>query len=801
MGYLDNIPHAMRDRKQWMLAGPDKAPRAVDFANESTYAGAKNNPDQRMTYSEARYWAEELGMYMGYVPLPDDPFTIIDLDWKEHKVYDVDAAELKQGLYEGALSHSYVEISLSGKGAHIIIEGKLPHDFNAQNAGIECYGNKGFVVITGRMVSTTNILSNQQAWLDYLVQRFPRAIDDAQFADTRLDGEQITNPSIEELALDDKFAEWIDGWHNRDRIDSWMLDNPGDDRSKVDLQVMQLFVKFTRDRKYPDESAVRMFMRCPRGKLLHRKQDPSQYLLRTLISAKARVALDDKRAKDYDFSEGSRRMLEQYQAQIAASKPADPIPESRAPIDMGAMGQRQAPAPTNADLPFTGFNWLTKTDLETLPRLDWVVKGLYPVGSVGAIYGESGAGKSFVGIDLIAAIAEGERWFGMRTKQLPVSVFALEGEGGLKGRVRAWEVVNKREYPNGVFFWDSMRNGSFALRDADARSDYNRKRLIQLCADLKANGRAGGVVVIDTLNQASDGADENSSRDMGELLKAMKFIQRETGSLVLIVHHSTKSKENQSMRGHSSLYGAMDGIMEVVKEVWTEDEQPRIIEGRRGWRAVKVKDGRDGYEKHFDMIETQVDFDEDGPINSIAIKPVEAVIVDEQTGEIHEVEHLGSLKAPKVSGSRGTGKRAAAGDRQAPPVTRSGAQNAPTWNASERANPHVDSAGNAGQVAPRSSKESAEQNARRYDIAGILDRAFAVGADRVKNANRGKWGAPADRHPTPRDELVTIITDLLNPDEIDSAFKKAVNNALAYAVSCGKLGRSTEHGKQYLWIK
>lgn len=783
MGFLDNIPQAMRDRKQWMLAGPDKAPRAVDFLNETTYAGAKNNRDQHMTYSEARYWAEQLGMYMGYIPLPDDPFTIIDLDWKESRVYDVDANDIKTGLYTEACKSTYVETSMSGKGAHIIVEGKLANDFNVQTAGIECYGNKGFVVITGRMQSASNVVSNQQGWLDWLVAKYPRAVDDATFGDLHLNQEQILHASPEELALDEKFADWVNGWHNRERIDEWMTDRAGDDRSAVDIKVMQLFVKFTRDRAYPDESAVRMFMRCPRAKLLGRKQDVSQYLKRTLVSAKARVALDDKRAKDYDFSEGSRKLLEQYQAQIEAAKPqpaqADPTPDGSAPINMGAMSQR---APMASEAPFTGFNWLTKSDLEKLPKLEWVVKGMFPAGGLGAIYGESGAGKSFVAIDMIAAIAEGQRWFNCRTKQLPVSVFALEGEGGLKGRVRAWESVNKREYPHSVFFWDSARNGSFALRDGDGRSTTNKDRLIQLCADLKANGRAGGVVVIDTLNQASDGADENSSRDMGELVRAMKFIQRETGSLVLIVHHSTKSKENQSMRGHSSLYGAMDGIMEVLREVWSTpvgDEQPHVIEGRRGWVAKKVKDGRDGHEHYFEMKEVQVDMDEDGPVMSVAIEPVAEFIVDPESGEINEIINVGSIKPPKATPARGRGKRTAAGDRQAPVGA---VQQAPTWKPAEYAN----------GVAPPVTRPGRPrwQSPQQQNIIGAIRSLCAQSGD----ASMSAGGQKAITYL----RAVEAVEKLL-PKGAENKARNNIKAAFDKMVSEGAFGR-IEHGtEEWIW--
>jgi len=728
-----NIPAAMRERAQWMLAGANKAPVAYDWGEESVYAGSKNRPDQWLCFSDAVELGGRFGLRIGYCPTPDDPFTIIDLDWKEDRVYDVEASDVKASLWQEACKSTYVERSVSGKGAHIVIEGKLPHDFNAQTAGIECYGNKGFVVMTGHIDSVTADVAKAQPWLDYLANKYKRAFDDAGVDSLGYDIEAVNHPSPEDMALDDALIASMSSWQNARNLEHFFyghdLRPDGGGGSEGDMSLIQAFMKFTRS-KDRIAAALRMFLKTPRAKAREhyksRTSDWGQYLGRTLNAARMALRRDEQIAKDYDFREGSNALMAQYQAQIEASRAAasEPAPSGEASAESEAPASAQQAAPANSaaapgqnESGFAGFNWLTKDDLARSPDIEWVVKGLFPSGGVGAIYGESGAGKSFVGIDLIAAIAQGSRWFGLRTKQLPVSVFALEGEGGLKGRVKAWELVNKRDYPTQVYFWDSAKNGSFALRDADRMQHENADRLVRLCADLRANGREGGVVVIDTLNQASDGADENSSRDMGELLKAMKFIQRETGSLVLIVHHATKSKENQSMRGHSSLYGAMDGILEVLREVWTKPamghdgkpvEQPRLIEGRRGWRAQKVKDGRDGYEKLFDMREVQIGFDEDGPVMSVAIEPVATEHVDVETGEVHEIVNTGTLARPKIASGPGAGGSAGRGKRE---PMRGGSADAPaatrpkggeTYSAAERAN--VANAQNSDDPTPKNAR-------------------------------------------------------------------------------------------------
>jgi hypothetical protein len=783
MAYFDNIPLAMRERNQWMLTDRNKAPLAWDWGEERTYAGSKTRPDQLMSFATARSLAESEGLGIGYITSTADPFTIIDLDFKDDKVYDAEAADIKRSLLDGAHGSSYIESSMSGKGYHIVVRGKLAYDFNAQSAGIECYGNKGFVVMTGKIPDACHPIepSEQQPVLDWLADKYKRAFEEAATVSSTYDQSLVNNPPQSELDLDDALIASMSTWHNSANLERYFygqdLRPDGGGGSEGDMALMQAFIKFSKSERKP-EAAMRMFLKTPRAKARENyKQKTSNwdmYLSKTLSAARIVVLRDEKRAKDFDFSAGTHAMIEAYKTQI---EQAQGVPEVAAPVNSPVAPGQQAPAP------FKGFSWLNKRDLENSPPLEWVVKGLYPVGGLAAIYGESGAGKSFVGIDLIAAIAEGQRWFGMRTKQLPVSVFALEGEGGLKGRVKAWELQNKREYPESVLFWDSAKNGSFALRDSDPRSDENKTRLVQLCADLNARGRRGGVVVIDTLNQASDGADENSSRDMGELLKAMKLIQRETGSLVLIVHHSTKSKENQSMRGHSSLYGAMDGIMEVIRDVYTEDESPRIIEGRRGWIAKKVKDGRDGYTKLFDMKEQQVGFDEDGPVMSIAIQPVANTLVDEQTGEVLEIENTGSFKAPapsraggrRAGGGKGGGARA--GSAEAPAVTRP--SNQPTYSSTERA------AAAASEAAPRSGNHQLILN--------------AIVAEGMASKNIGTNGAPPGVACSPSAAVIErAVRDANKPDP--AQHRRDLRKAIVAMRESGKLGGCVdEGGKEWVW--
>ena len=51
------------------------------------------------------------------------------------------------------------------------------------------------------------------------------------------------------------------------------------------------------------------------------------------------------------------------------------------------------------------FRLLTPSDLATLPPVKWLVRGVLPTEGIGAVFGPSGSGKSFLVLDLLATVA------------------------------------------------------------------------------------------------------------------------------------------------------------------------------------------------------------------------------------------------------------------------------------------------------------------------------------------------------------------------------------------------------------
>jgi hypothetical protein len=219
----------------------------------------------------------------------------------------------------------------------------------------------------------------------------------------------------------------------------------------------------------------------------------------------------------------------------------------------------------------------SREDLRKLPKQQWLIHGVLPLQGTAAIFGAPGTGKSFLALDLAARISEGvDQWFGIGAEQRDVVYMALEGGGGIRKRIDAWEIENSKKIEN-----LQLVIGEFNLKDSE--------HVAGLMQDMKPKLNKGWVTFIDTLNQASPGSDENSSVDMGLLLAAAKQIAMESEGIVVLIHHSGKDG-SKGLRGHSSMNAAMDLTIEVKKTAVGHS-----------WSTHKVKDGDDGVTKHFTL--------------------------------------------------------------------------------------------------------------------------------------------------------------------------------------------------------
>ena len=87
------------------------------------------------------------------------------------------------------------------------------------------------------------------------------------------------------------------------------------------------------------------------------------------------------------------------------------------------------------------------------------------------------------------------------------------------------------------------------------------------------------MIVVDTLFRALAGGDENSSVDMGAVVRNADIIRAQTGACTGYIHHTGKDLA-RGMRGHSSVGGADDTEIEVTRDKATRISTAEVVRQR-----------------------------------------------------------------------------------------------------------------------------------------------------------------------------------------------------------------------------
>lgn len=227
------------------------------------------------------------------------------------------------------------------------------------------------------------------------------------------------------------------------------------------------------------------------------------------------------------------------------------------------------------------FQFLTVDELLSEPRPQWLIRRVLPRAAMAVLYGESGSGKTFLALHIAAQQADGGEIFGQRTTRSGVVYVGLEG--ALRNRIEAYLKTNELADLSNLRIFE----GSVNLLDPKADVDDLVLALLRVREEI---GDVG-LVIIDTLNRAMPGGNENASEDMGAVIAAARRISQKTGAAVMFVHHSGKDVTKGS-RGHSSLKAAADLEIEVTK---TES-------GERVAELTKVKDAECGSRFGFRLV-------------------------------------------------------------------------------------------------------------------------------------------------------------------------------------------------------
>lgn len=284
---------------------------------------------------------------------------------------------------------------------------------------------------------------------------------------------------------------------------------------------------------------------------------------------------------DDEIAEAERRDLAEYHRSngdghpTKRCTPSDPCGDCD---DCADVGQDDLP---DSPVDRMRAHLLSGRAVLDIPEPGWVIDKVVPAGALVIDYGPPKQGKSFIVLDQSMCVAKGIPWAatwdrewggGYQTTQGTVVYVAGEGVGGLGRRVRAWLEHHQTDDP-GDIHWLTR-----AVNLTDVSEVW---AVIELVKPLRPT-----MIVFDTLARCSLGAEENSAKDMGQVIAGMDLVREHTGAAVRAVHHAGQDV-SKGPRGSTALYGAADVVSLITRDgravTWKctdmkDSECPRPVE-------------------------------------------------------------------------------------------------------------------------------------------------------------------------------------------------------------------------------
>jgi primase-polymerase (primpol)-like protein len=211
----DAIPAVLREYPQWVcwraqerngkLTKVPIDPHTRSFASVS-------DPDT-WTHYELAVGVASVEDGLGFVFTDDDPFLGVDLDdCREHGELTAWARDIVDRL------DSYTEISPSGEGVHVLIEGDIPST-KSRRGDVECYDADRFFTMTGDQLAETpdRIESRQDAFVrvyDQYVYSDSESPEEARNSPREPTTSLLPDDELLERAMDAKNGEKFERlWH------------------------------------------------------------------------------------------------------------------------------------------------------------------------------------------------------------------------------------------------------------------------------------------------------------------------------------------------------------------------------------------------------------------------------------------------------------------------------------------------------------------------------------------------------------------------------------------------------------
>jgi hypothetical protein len=269
------------------------------------------------------------------------------------------------------------------------------------------------------------------------------------------------------------------------------------------------------------------------------------------------------------------------------------------------------------------------------PEPSWLVRRTLPDVGVAQLVGPSYTGKSYLLIDLALTIANGlGSWMTLPvTRRGPVVYILMEGTHDFGPRIRAWLDGHPGATTDDVWV---LRRQAVNLRD--------KASVERLIDDVTALGIEPVLVIVDTQAKATVGTEENSSKEMGEVLALCEGFTERLKTCMLLSHHTGKDVSRGS-RGSSAQFANIETELLVPRKGEIE--------------AKKVKGGDEHGPYCFEFAHPP-----SGPLDDVQtwsyVRPAEVTSVLARAASESLARRTEVLDAVAAAGSDGLSKRALA---------------------------------------------------------------------------------------------------------------------------------------------
>lgn len=327
---LNNLPEEMRSQDHWL--GWTKGKKKPNGKHEKPAVCLKSNDEKVGRWCDGttgRYatdLADALSLVdkyqvrgLGYVLGGGDHIVLIDLD----DCFDATTGEISSWALEilEDFQDTYVEISPSGSGLHILCFGHMPAGYSGGNKGkVEVYDSGRYTTITGQVLKNPGILVEKQEALQRLLDGYgfqsaesgalkspsskrtlsptPGSLKESRRNGIRNEDRQIVN-NVCAWSLGARLygrAEWTGRYESQ---------------SHADLALMGLMLRFVdqEDEQNAIDQIVRIFLGSALAQTLNRKTNhEDDYLYRTARLAYANRHKYSSLIRDGDLHSREKRL-------------------------------------------------------------------------------------------------------------------------------------------------------------------------------------------------------------------------------------------------------------------------------------------------------------------------------------------------------------------------------------------------------------------------------------------------------------------------------------------------------------